>query len=212
MQIRQGNAHDANELSRLVLASATELLPLLFPPVNGLMVEDYLTFSLAKADGQYGYQNHWVVEDKGELIACVSAWHTDLPRTFHQASLSSLVDFYGPEQVASILVRNQRLQSCILPLQPEQWCVGHLAVTPSHQCRGIATRLLEFMQQQGLQHNKTHMCLDVVASNYRAINLYARLGYTPVELSTQSNDNAGQSLPSLIKFIRFERCLLEELA
>ncbi|WP_158972672.1 GNAT family N-acetyltransferase [Paraglaciecola sp. L3A3] len=177
MRIRRATEQDADELAKLVFDSAPQLLTAAFNLTPEFSVKHFLVKNLSNRDGQYGYYNHWLVEQNNKVIACVSAWHTELSDEFHRATLSGITDFYGLQNALSLLHRNQALQDCMPQLKVNEWCIGHLSVSKSKQRQGVASALLAYMQQLALENNKSVLCLDVEASNTQAISFYTSLGF-----------------------------------
>jgi ribosomal protein S18 acetylase RimI-like enzyme len=111
------------------------------------------------------------------VIGSVSTWHTELDKTFHQATLQSLIQYYGAELVHEVLSRSQLVQEFIPKPSAHQWCIGHLAVAEPNQRQGAATMLLNVMSQEAKRHNKIELSLDVPIDNHSAISFYQHYGF-----------------------------------
>ncbi|MGJ8679794.1 GNAT family N-acetyltransferase [Paraglaciecola sp.] len=183
MHIRRAEQDDANILASLVYASASSLLNASFNLNPRYTAQGFLSSSLVNPEGQYGYKNHWVMIHKEQTIACVSGWHNDMPAEIQQATLRTIVDYFGLDNGIQVLKVNQAVRDCIPEILVHEWCVGHLSVDQKYQCQGVATALLKLMQTQALSHNKTHLSLDVEASNQKAIEFYLNQGFTQVSES-----------------------------
>ncbi|MFT2092173.1 GNAT family N-acetyltransferase [Paraglaciecola sp. 2405UD69-4] len=187
MIIRQANPSDAIALAPLIFASGSETLAAVLDINTDLTALKFLASCLTEPDGQYGYLNHWVVVTNQQTIGCVSAWHSQLSKEFHQATLSSLLNFYGAEHVHSILRNSLITQDCIPKPAPNEWCVGHLSVASSYQGLGYGKAMLAFMEQQAVAANKTHLSLDVAANNRSALAFYEHQGFVKADLSGTTN-------------------------
>lgn len=192
MQVRRATAKDAPALAELIYGSAPTLLSAIFDIDTEFNAKQFLADSLQQAEGQYGYHNHWVSENQKRVVACVSAWHTDLAETFHQATLRSITQFYGLEQALAILRANQVIVECIPEIAIDEWCIGHVSVTPSFRKQGYANGLITAMAEQAISMNKTALCLDVEASNQLALDFYIKQGF--VVFSESANTTAMQKL------------------
>ncbi|MEP2650549.1 MAG: GNAT family N-acetyltransferase [Paraglaciecola sp.] len=177
MNIRQAAQFDAQALAPLILASGPETLAAILDINTDLTALKFLAKSLTEPEGQYGYLNHWVAVANLETVACVSSWHNKLSGAFHQATLSSLLDFYGTHHVHNILRNSLITQDCIPKPAANEWCVGHLSVTPKYQGQGYGKALLDFVEQQGVNANKTFLSLDVAVNNTQALEFYERQGF-----------------------------------
>lgn len=183
MIIRQAKQSDALVLAPLILASGPETLAAVLDVDKDLTALKFLSRSLAEPDGQYGYLNHWVAVINQETVGCVSAWHHQLSAAFHQATLSSLLEFYSASHVHSILRNSLITQDCIPKPTENEWCVGHLSVAPKYQGLGYGKALLSFMEQQGRAANKSFLSLDVAENNLLAIKFYESQGFVKEQKS-----------------------------
>jgi ribosomal protein S18 acetylase RimI-like enzyme len=184
MQLRPARAQDANGAGHLIINSATSILARMCD-VN----EDHHSLGVTRhaftlADGQFGYANHWVIELDDEVAAITSAWHTELTDSFHQATLHSIVSYYGLEDSLEVIKRCQLLKNVIPPPKKDEWCIGHFAVSPSHQRKGLGTELLAHMQTLAALNGKTKLSLDVELHNQVAINFYLDSGFVFTEKPT----------------------------
>lgn len=177
MHIRQAKQEDAQVLAELVYDSAPSLLMATFNIDSHYSALHFLTTSLVKPEGQYGYKNHWVMTKNDQVIGCISAWHNQLSLDFHQATLKAITDFYGLEHALKVLHTNQTLQDCIPEITLDEWCVGHLSVIDSYQRQGVGRALIDWMYIQAVKHKKLSISLDVEATNQGAIDFYLMLGF-----------------------------------
>lgn len=177
MLVRRAKKTDASQLAKLIYTSAPQLLSCVFNISADIKVVDFLHVSLTKPDGQYGYANHWVIENDGQLLACICAWPSQLPAAFHQATLASLIAFYNADDLLDVIQRSEVLQDCIPQPTENEWCIGHVAVVETYQRIGLGKKLLATMQQQARSAGKTCLSLDVDCTNIAAINFYLRQGF-----------------------------------
>ena len=177
MKIRQASQGDAKTLGSLIFSSAPNALAVTFNIDEELSALNFLQRSLLSADGQYGYENHWVAEIDNQVVGCLSLWHSDLPDSFHQATLIGLTDFYGIEQTLSLVQASQILQDCIPKPKRHEFCVGHFAVLKQYQRLGVGNVLLTFAHEQALILGKSALSLDVDSANLDAIEFYQGQGF-----------------------------------
>jgi ribosomal protein S18 acetylase RimI-like enzyme len=177
MKIRQAAQDDAKTLASLIFSSAPTTLIATFEINSTLSVLNFLQSNLSTEHGQYGYANHWVAEIDNQIVGCVSAWHTGLLDSFHQATLSKLTGFYGITHTLSVVHASLALTDCIPKPKKHEWCIGHFAVNSQYQRKGIGSALLGFMQEQALDFKKSELCLDVESSNIQALNFYLGQGF-----------------------------------
>lgn len=183
MNIRQAKQADAKELAALVYSSAPLVIAAVFTINDELSAENFIESCLLGAEGQYGYNNHWVAEVDNRVVGCISAWHSALPSSFHQATLNKLAEFYGVAHTLAVLQASQTLKDCIPKPKNHEWCIGHFAVSATYQKTGVGATLLEFMHQKALNFGKSKLCLDVECINTRAINFYLSQGFQKISES-----------------------------
>lgn len=177
MLSRQASQDDAPILSQLIYYSAPDALAATFDINAELSVLNFLVSCLLTSGGQYGFENHWIAEIDNQVAGCLSTWQSDLPDSFHQATLIKLTHFYGVAHALSIVQASRALQDCIPKLKNHELCIGHFAVFAKYQRRGIATNLLRFAQQKALICGKSVLCLDVESKNTQAIDFYLGRGF-----------------------------------
>jgi GNAT superfamily N-acetyltransferase len=186
MKIRQAKKIDAYALGQLVLSSAPVPLAAIFDINDELSVLNFLQSSFLFSDGQYGYANHWVAEIDNQVVGCSCPWHSDLPAGFHQATLTTLIDFYGTDHTLAVVQASQALQDCIPKPKKYEWCIGHFAVLEQYQKQGVGSALLESMRQQASASRKLALSLDVDCQNIQASDFYRRQGFVEINKSDVS--------------------------
>lgn len=186
MLIRKARQQDALLLSQLIYASGSQVLDTVFGQQP--ICQDFLHSALQQADGQYGFNNHWLAVDGDKVLGSISAWHHELGEQFHQASLKRVIDYYGIEQGLDVIARSQILRQFIPPPQAEEWCIGHLAVFAPHQRQGVASQLLSYMAKAAIKHHKTLLSLDVGQDNQGATAFYLRHGFSVTACSELTPD------------------------
>ncbi|WP_293746254.1 GNAT family N-acetyltransferase [uncultured Paraglaciecola sp.] len=187
MKIRQATLGDVKALAPLIFSSAPSALAAIFDINDELSASHFLHSSLSTEDGQYGFANHWLVEIDHQVAGCISAWHSHLPDSFHQATLHKLTGFYGIAHALSVVQSSQTLQDCFPKPQEHEWCIGHFAVSTEHQRKGVGTALLDFMHKQALSCGKSELCLDVESINTQAIGFYLGHGFVKKQESGVSS-------------------------
>ena len=72
--------------------------------------------------------------------------------------------------------------------------VTNIAVAPSQQRRGFATRLLAELSWVAIEHGSAAMTLEVRVSNSAAQSLYAKFGFAPAGLRQHYYENAEDAI------------------
>ena len=191
MQLRRAQGKDAKAAGLLILSSAKNSFASIFDLSESHYALAYLQYAFTFADGQFGYANHCVIDVDGQVAAIASSWHTELTARFHQATLHSIVSYYGPIDGLEVIQRCQLLKEIIPAPKKEEWCIGHFAVSPSHRRGGLGRKLLAHMQALASSKGKNKITLDVELSNQGAINFYRDSGFAFVDKPTSRALNVG---------------------
>lgn len=183
MNIRQACQRDAAILGKLIFCSASNTLAATFTINETLSAQNFLRMCLLYPAGQYGYQNHWVAEIDNQVVGCLSVWKSDLPDSFHEATLAGVSAFYGIEHALCVLLASHTLQDCIPKPQQHELCIGHFAVLQQYQRLGVGNALLRLAHEKALVCGKSALSLDVESANSRAIEFYLGQGFIKVSES-----------------------------
>jgi ribosomal protein S18 acetylase RimI-like enzyme len=175
IELRAGDAKDAESLAPLIYASAPALMNFLFgtPP----QAISYLTKACRVSDGQYSAARHYVAHTDDKVLGCMSLWRSNMPSTFHLGTIDSLTRFLTPTQIAHIVSSNDILQSAFQPPESDEVCLGHFAVAPDWQRKNVGSTLMAFVMRHANRKNKKRIVLDVDQSNESAISFYQKWGF-----------------------------------
>lgn len=110
-----------------------------------------------------------------ELAASVFPWSLDNLKSCFTESYQNFGVWNADELVAFLLVHK--------PLQDE-WTIMNIAVKPTAQRQGIATKLIQFIGQAA-QRQQATLFLEVRESNMAARTLYKQNGF--VEIGRRQN-------------------------
>lgn len=194
---RVGNEHDAERLTPLVFSSAPELLSFIFG--SEIAALKYLHKALMQSDGQYSAHRHCVAVEGDAVVGCMSLWHSDMPKAFHQATVNSLAKYLSVEQLSHIVGTNDILATVFTAPAYNQLCMGHLAVDKSYQRKQIGSKLLVYALEELQRLGKQQLVLDVDCNNQRAISFYQKWQFVPFKESV--------FLPTGQRFLRMQHTL-----
>ncbi|MDG1254426.1 MAG: GNAT family N-acetyltransferase [Glaciecola sp.] len=174
--LRQGQAQDAQGLSTLILATAPELLPVVFGDELG--IKNYLAHALMLPNGQYSAARHQVLvthndmSKKEEVVGCITLWHDDLGADFVNQTISAMISVFSPEQVAQVAAINPALLAVFVPPQSNQLALGHISVAPEYQGLGLGKKLIAYGIKQAKLLGKQQVVIDVDSDNEQAVCFY----------------------------------------
>lgn len=116
--------------------------------------------------GSFSWRNATVLEVDGSVAACLIGYPLDPdPEPVDYAAMPAL------------FVPLQQLED----QAPGTWYLNVLATYPRFRGQGLGGRLLETAEQKAIESDSTGISLIVADSNTRAMHLYGRCGYRPVE-------------------------------
>ncbi|RAS73152.1 GNAT family N-acetyltransferase [Priestia endophytica] len=63
----------------------------------------------------------------------------------------------------------------------EGWgCISNIVVNPRHRRKGIANQIINHLSKWAYKNGAHHMYLQVIQTNHPAVNLYKKIGFTPI--------------------------------
>ncbi|MFT6268131.1 MAG: ribosomal protein S18 acetylase RimI-like enzyme [Alphaproteobacteria bacterium] len=173
--LRWASIADGQPLSSLIFSSAPVLLPYLFK--GRAQALDYIFKASQRSDGQYSAARHQIACEGSNVLGSITLWDNNLPQSFHSHTLQSLSDFLGPNQIAHLVITNERIKKVFLAPLDHQLCVGHLAVIEKYRGMGVGKKLIAHAIVQAKLRDKTQLILDVDSNNDDAVSFYLGLGF-----------------------------------
>jgi ribosomal protein S18 acetylase RimI-like enzyme len=122
------------------------------------------------ADSEFCFQLHKAA--MGGYITAIWGWDEQRQRAFHDRSFS-------PGRWQIITADGSDVGMINVEHRPTEIYLGRIEIHPSHQSRGIGTRLIAALIDEA-RRNGQDLTLDVLIVNERAQALYRRLGLTEV--------------------------------
>lgn len=161
------------QLAALIYSSGESNLDFLFTN----QAQAYLNFALDGAEGQFGFTNQQIIRLGTDIVACGSCWTNDIPQHYHDATLKSLISFFGTEKTVSILQKSAVLAELLLPPQDDELGIGHFAVSAKYRKQGFGKAMLDYYVDRAKQFDKAFLVLDVTSNNRSALNFYFSYGF-----------------------------------
>ena len=175
--IRNAKKDDGRIAVPLLFNAGRQLLTEVFGAGDSDVALEYLFSAWNKGGGQYGFENHWVLEEDDDVTGLISCWHDRLPDNFDRDTLSSIVEHFGIDDALDIVLRSQLYLAVLeAPLFTELG-IGHLAIAPSARRSGRGSLLIEFMEAKARNMKKNALVLNCEVTNDVAIAFYKHLGF-----------------------------------
>lgn len=198
LHFRPATPEDVHAAVPLIYSSGPAAFNFVFSRKPGQALE-FLSSAFIDGAGEMGYKNHIVVEQDGKVIAVGAAFDGATGFPFFLAAARQIIGFYGTACLPA-MIRGLQVEQIIEPPKGRLHYIAHLGVDPSMQSKGIGSKLVEHLMEQGRKEGKTQTALDVSVLNPRAQVLYERLGF---KLTGQRESK----LPGVPSHNRLERAL-----
>ncbi len=175
LEFRPAAPEDVHAAVPLIYSSGPAAFEFIFSP-KPKQALDFLHYTFTDGNGEFGYKYHVVGEVDGKVIAVGTAFDGESTLKYFLAMGRQIVSFYGLAAF-SVIPRGLQVESIIQPPKGRLHYIAHLGVDPSMQGKGIGSKLVGHLMEQGRKAGKTQTALDVSVLNPRAQALYERLGF-----------------------------------
>jgi len=145
---------------------------------------DFLRDAFVSGDGEFGYRDHIVAVDAGEIVALVGMRSADDSSEYTLAVIKNIFGFYGLIDGLRVMIRGLRFEKIVSPPKKGVLCLHNLGVKESLRGKGYGRQLIAYFLKQAEQQNVRAVGLDVAQTNPRARALYLSLGFE-VKSATQ---------------------------
>lgn len=176
LTLRRATSADAEACVPLIYSSGPAAFERVFagPQRNA---QDFLLQAFRSGRGQFGCQQHWLIESAGQVLAIGTAYSGRDTPAYSLRALQQIFACYSPLQAVAVVGRGLQMERLIPPPARDVWYLAHLGVHPQAQGQGLGQQLIGHLQALGQAAGFRVVALDVAASNPRAQTLYERLGY-----------------------------------
>ncbi|NGF76178.1 GNAT family N-acetyltransferase [Fluviicola sp. SGL-29] len=168
MIIRKATKTDSPSIARYLLLAMEEIVFEFIGENNPEKALTFMHFLVTAENNQYSYQNCWVVEEDGSVVAAVTVYDG-----------GQLEELRAP---VAQYVREEYKQ----PFNPEhetqsgEFYIDSFGVDPGQQGKGIGSAMLQFLIDEYVHKNGQILGLLVDKENPGAKKLYLKLGFRVV--------------------------------
>lgn len=177
LEIRSCKPEDVDNIIPLMYSSGPEAYRYTFSVSSELQVLDFLRAAFIHGDGEFGYRDHIVAVDDGEIVALVGMRSAEDSSEYTVAVLKNILGFYGIINGLRVIVRGLRFEKIVSPPRTGVLCLHNLGVKEQLRGKGYGQHLITYFLEQAKQKNVHAVGLDVAETNPRARALYLRLGF-----------------------------------
>lgn len=175
--VRLGRAEDHCVTVDLLLIAAGDLLISIFGNGDEQKTREFLHHAWQQGKGQYGFEQHYVIEAQDSVKGMVTVWHNQLDVDFDRFTIATITKFFGLDEALEIVKRSQLYCAALTPPGDNEIALGHLAVCPSARGAGLAKALIDYCAMLAESLGKDRLVLDVTENNIGATNFYNANGF-----------------------------------
>lgn len=168
MIIRKARVDDAEFIAGYLLLAMEDIVYKFIGAMNAQKAKALLLFFASRGNNQYSWENCWVAEDGGVVVAAVNVYDGGQLHALRQPVVDHILKYYNADW------------------QPEdetsagEFYIDSLGVDPSQRGRGVGSMLLEFLINEYVTKRGYTLGLLVDEDNPNAKRLYVRLGFRSV--------------------------------
>lgn len=168
MNIRRGLQQDSEQIASYLLLAMEEIAYRFIGQRDKQQALHFLTELVKQEGNQYSYNNNWVIEEAGEVVATALVYDGaklhELRKPVAQYVETQFQREFSPEDET----------------QPGEFYIDCIGVNPNQQGKGLGSKIIEFLIGEYVTKNKTVLGLLVDDDNPKAKKLYERLGFQVV--------------------------------
>jgi len=175
---RSCTADDVDDVIPLMYSAGPDAYRYTFSVSSKLQVLDFLRVAFIKGEGEFGYKDHIVAEDNGEIVALVGMRSAQDNVDYTLAVAKTIFSFYGIFNGLRVAIRGLRFERVVSPPHKGVLCLHNLGVKEGLRGQGYGQKLIAHFLDKASERNEATVGLDVAETNPRAKALYLRLGFT----------------------------------
>jgi ribosomal protein S18 acetylase RimI-like enzyme len=165
MFVRKALLTDSETIASCLLLAMEEIVYKLIGEEDSGKALAFMRYFVEKENNQYSWQNCWVVEEEGNVVAAINIYNG---AQLHELR-RPVIDYIKTRFNRHIIPEDET--------QPGEYYIDSLGVYPEHRCKGIGTYLLQFLIDEYVTRLNQTLGLLVDEENPTAKSLYEKLGF-----------------------------------
>ncbi|PZX54938.1 GNAT family N-acetyltransferase [Algoriphagus chordae] len=165
MIIRKALLEDSEAITELLMLASGKVMYKFMGEKDYLKAVGFLHYFVQNTGNQYSFQNCYVAVDNGEIVGAMLVYDGAKLQELRKPVLEYIHQHFD---------RNMHVEK---ETQAGEYYIDSLAVFPTQQGKGIASKLLQFLIQVKSEHGDATLGLLVDRTNPRAKKLYLKLGF-----------------------------------
>lgn len=164
--VRKATLHDSKIIATYLLLAMKEIVYKFIGEEDTEKARAFMLYFVQRDNNQYSWQNCWVAEDGMEVVAAMNL--------YDGAQLSELrqpvIEYLGNKYNNDFKFEDET--------QAGEYYIDSFGVAPDQRCKGIGTKLLQFVIDEYVNKGGQTLGLLVDEENPNAERMYLKLGFT----------------------------------
>ncbi|MBD9517796.1 GNAT family N-acetyltransferase [Pseudomonas sp. PDM22] len=177
LTFRRARPDDVDAAIPLIYSSGPDAFDYAFARPGRNSAQDFLRYAFAQGSGQFGWRQHWVGEQDGQVVAAGTVFGGEANLGYMLAATWQIFGYFGLGS-AGVIRRGLQLEKIICPPPRKTLYLAHLGVMPTLRGEGLGSQLIDHFLQIGRSSGLPMAALDVSTANPKAQALYERLGFS----------------------------------
>lgn len=157
--------NDSKSIATCLLFAMEEIVYKFIGKIDFQKAEEFMNYFATKESNQYSYQNCWIAEEDGKVIAAVNVYDGAELKQLRQP----IIDYIKSNFKRELEIEDET--------RAGEYYIDSLGVRPEHQGKGIGSKLLQSLIDEHVIKNGRTLALLVDEENADARRLYVRLGF-----------------------------------
>jgi ribosomal protein S18 acetylase RimI-like enzyme len=168
MNIRRATSNDAEAMATHMLLAMEDIVYQFIGERDTTKAKEFLLHFAAREANQYSWQNCWVGEEEGAVVATVNLYDGAQLNALRQPVVehirSRFHNAFQPEDETG----------------PGEYYIDTVGVDGNHRGKDIGSKLLQFLVEEYVTKRGQTLGLLVDEENPKAKRLYLKVGFAPV--------------------------------
>lgn len=177
LTFRHARPDDVDAAVPLIYSSGPDAFDYAFARPGRNSAQDFLRYAFLQGGGQFGWRQHWVGEQDGEVVVAGTVFGGEANLGYMLAATRQILGYFGLGS-AGVMRRGLQLEKIICPPPRRTLYLAHLGVSPTRRGEGLGSQLIAHFLQIGRNAGLPMAALDVSTANPKAQALYERLGFS----------------------------------
>lgn len=184
MIIQPAQPLHADDACNLIYSSGSTAFDYIFNAQHGPEVRVFLRHLFRTPKTMFSHKHHIVCLDKSKVVATLGSFTKISHKKTFLANALRIFKQYGCKGILKGMKFEHEL---VKPPKDDCLYLCHIAVSPSHQGNGIASKLIDYISAQARDWGLIKLSLDVAQNNHKALSLYLSQGFKIISVQNSYN-------------------------